>query len=570
MKESIKKKLEFLTEDKRKPKKRIVTSLIVHFFAVFSFVLYPSLEVYLRSPADFDFTITSMLLVMGVTSLILFALGFALSLILKGRLFNYYLTTVFSFSLGSYLQGAFLNGPIPALDGNAVNWHYLTLPALINLVIWFFIFLIPFIIHFFNRKFWRKSLIYVACLCIVMNAVSLVSLIFSSSISENANKGFYSNKNLYEASKDSDVLVFVLDYFDNEYMNTRLSEQPEMLSEWTGFTRFVNATSMYKQTMPSIPYLLTQSKWYCDTYNWDAAPDAFASSKFLERVDKTGAEIDLYVSGTANAKEAYNLADNYNSSGVAINPVGMVSSMANYLFFRNMPIISKSIFWHYTDDISNASVSTNNFSKDNTAYAINDAAFLDSLETEGLEITDKKSFKFIHMRGAHHPYEIDEKGEPSSNSYPYMQQRGSVYIVSQYLAAMKEKGVYDNTTIIIMADHGEVEVSEEMSRAALPILFVKPAGADSSAPIKTSTAPVSQEDFHATVLWALGDENYSDYGRTFFEIKENEERTRYFYYRIAFDGSEEESLAEYIITGDARDFSNWKPTGKIWGDRAKK
>ncbi len=569
MKETIKSKLKSLTKDSRKPKKRLITSLIVHFFSVFAFILYPSLEVYLKSPGDFDFTILSLLLIIGSFSLLVFAIGVIVGLFLRGKLFNYYITTVFSFSLCSYLQGTFLNAPIPALDGNAVQWQLLTGAAFINFIIWFLFFSIPYIIHFFNRKFWRKSLIYVSCLCIIMNAVSLVSLIFSTNLKACINKGFYSKENLYETSEESDVLVFILDYFDNQYMEDRISQFPEMLSEFTGFTRFANCTGMYKQTMPSIPYLLTQSKWYCETHNLDASPEMFSSSDFLKRIDETGAEIDLYVSGTANANEAYEFASNYNGRGAVINPFGMISSMTNYLFYRNMPIMSKSIFWHYTDDISNASVVSQNIDKFDSAYTINDAAFLDQLQEEGITVGDKKSFKFIHMRGAHHPFEIDEYGEPSDSSLPYIQQLGSIHIVSEYLAAMKEKGVYDNTTIIVMADHGEVEVADEMSRAANPILFVKPAGADSTAPLKTSTAPVSQEDFHATVLWALGDENYSDFGRTFFEIKENEERERYFYYRIAFDGSSEESLAEYIIFGDARDFSNWKPTGKIWGDRAK-
>lgn len=570
MKETFKKKLEFLTKDTRSFKTRFWVSLAVHFFAVFSFILYPSIEVYLNSIADFDFTLASMLFVMGIASLVALAIGIGLSAILKGRLFNYYITTVFSFSLCSFIQGTFMNSSLPSLDGTPVQWHLLTASAFLNVVVWIICFSIPYIIHFFSRKFWKKAVVYIACLCIVMNSVSLVSLFFSSDLSANENKGFYSKENLYEVSDKGDVVVIILDYFDNEYMNARLAENPDLLSEWTGFTRFVNCTSMYKQTMPSIPYILTQTKWYCETSGWKAAPNCFANSEFLSRVDKTGAEINLYVSGTANAKEAYNLADNYNQSGTKIKPLGMISSIANYLFYRNMPIIAKSVFWHYTDDISNASVETENLKAQDTAYTIDDVLFHQNLKKEGLSLSDNgKAFRFIHMMGAHYPYTMDENGEAAKYPNGYAQQKGSIKVVSNYLAQMKEKGVYDDTTVIIMADHGQVEVANEMSRAPLPILFVKPAGADSSKPFTTSTAPVSQEDFHPTVLWALGDKNYSDFGRTFFEIKENESRVRNFYFRVAFDGKTEESLLEYEIKGDARKFSNWKKTGKVWGDLAK-
>lgn len=564
MKESIKKKLEFLTKETRTNKTRFLISLAVHFFAVFSFVFYTSSEVYLKSIADFDFTFLSLVLVIGCASIILLAVGIGISMLLKGRLFNYYITTVFSFALCAYLQGTFMNSSLPALDGTAVQWHLLTGASFINLIIWIVIFALPYILHFFNRKVWKKAIVYISCLCIIMNAVSLVSLIFSSNLSENENKGFYSKENLYEVSDEGDVVVLVLDYFDSEYMDNLLEENPDILSEWTGFTRFVNCTSMYKQTMPSIPYILTGTKWHCETTSWEFSPIAFSSADFLQRVDSLGAEINLYVSGTANADQAYELSDNYKSNGSKIKPLGMFTSMLNYMFYRNMPLITKSVFWHYTDDISNASIETENLSAEETAYTIDDAAFLDGLQENGIIETDNKSFKFVHMKGAHLPYTIDEFGEPSNESYAVRQRKGSLYIVSQYLAEMKDKGLYDDTTIIIMADHGEVEVADEMSRAALPILFVKPAGADSSAPFTTSTAPVSQEDFRATVLWALGDENYSDFGRTFFEISEDEERIRNFYFRVSYEGKPEERLIEYEITGDARDFSNWSLTGKSW------
>lgn len=562
----LKEKFKYLTKDGRPLKKRIPISAAVHLFSLFTIVFNTPVEVYLTNITDFDFSFTSLLLVMGTATVVLTALGTALSLILKGRLFNYYVTLVFSLSLCGYIQGNFLNKSVPSLDGNAVAWHDMTALALINLVIWAVCFIIPFIVHFISRDFWKKAVIFLSCALVFMQVISLGMIAATTDFSKYSVEGYYSKDNLYEVSDDGDTIVLILDYFDNEYMDLLLEEEPDILNEWTGFTRFANCTGMYKQTMPSIAYLLTATEWKCQTSAWDFSPTAFESSDFLGRIDRAGHEINLYVSGTANSSVAYSLADNYSNATPSINPLGMLKSMLTHTLYRNMPIIAKSVFWHYTDDISNASVKTGTTLK-SSPYVINDPSFFSGLKDNGLTASENgRAFRFVHMRGAHSPYEMDENGIATGDTDAVRQRKGSVFVVSQYLRRMKENGTYDKSTIIIMADHGAVEIADEMSRAALPILFVKPANADSSSAFTTSYAPVSQKDFHATVLWALGDKNYSDYGRTFFEIPEDEDRVRNFYFRIAYDGSPDESLIEYEINGDARDFSNWKLTENRWGD----
>ncbi len=564
MKETVKKKFEFLTKDTRSFKSRFFISLAIHFFAVLSFALYPAIEVYLNNSADFDFTLGSMLLVMGIASLFTLVIGIVLSMILKGRLFNYYVTTVFSFALCSFLQGTFLNSSLPPLDGSTVQWHLLTGTAFLNTIVWIICFSIPYIIHFFSKEFWKKAVVYVACLCIVMNAVSLVSLVLSADLSKNESEGFYSRENLYKVSDKGDVVVFILDFFDNKYMNSLLSENPDILSEWTGFTRFTDCTGMYKQTRPTIDYLLTGEKWKYEMPLADFAAKAYSSSDFLERIKNQGYEVNLYVSGFALADKAYGIADNYNSGNTIINPLGMVSSMANYMFYRNMPIISKSVFWHYTDDITNASIKTDNIPLSHTTYTIDDTQFFADFKENGLEKSNKPSFKLIHTMGAHYPYTMNEVGEKSTTASATSQQKGSIHIVSNYLKEMKANGSYENSTIIIMADHGEVEVAEKMTRASMPIVFIKKAGADSSKPFTSSAAPISQDDFHPTILWAVGDKNYSDYGKTFFEIKENEKRERQFLY-LAMEGERyDRVILEYVINGNGNDFSNWKLSGNKW------
>ena len=77
---------------------------------------------------------------------------------------------------------------------------------------------------------------------------------------------------------------------------------------------------------------------------------------------------------------------------------------------------------------------------------------------------------------------------------------------------------------------------------------------------------MSHIDFQPTVLAAMGatDEaaTYGD-GTTYFDIPEDADRERRFVDGI-YDGVQETELDEWVINGDALDFSNWTKTGKVW------
>ena len=119
---------------------------------------------------------------------------------------------------------------------------------------------------------------------------------------------------------------------------------------------------------------------------------------------------------------------------------------------------------------------------------------------------------------------------------------------------MKELEVYDNSTIIVMADHGDANENYGINNAVHGILLVKTKESEHGFTI--SSAPVSYFDLHATIFSELG----IDRGNTFFDILDSE-RKRYFYEytteRSAF------VVKEYMIEGDIDQEGSVKATGKI-------
>jgi len=93
-----------------------------------------------------------------------------------------------------------------------------------------------------------------------------------------------------------------------------------------------------------------------------------------------------------------------------------------------------------------------------------------------------------------------------------------------------------------------------------PLFLIKTKGAHGE--FTVSTAPTSYIDLLPTFLEILG-ENKPQYGRSIFNIDENEQRDRYFYRDI--HTSEVRHIVEYYSAGgNAWEHENWKESGIVY------
>ena len=120
------------------------------------------------------------------------------------------------------------------------------------------------------------------------------------------------------------------------------------------------------------------------------------------------------------------------------------------------------------------------------------------------------AFRFYHLRGVHSPWLLDEdlkiRRLPKNRGGYKRQAVATIKIVSRFLQKLKNLGVYDQSLIIVSADHGWGEigihnpaigrpVSDDffdddifLSRA-LPLLMIKPVAAQG--PLQSSDASVT-------------------------------------------------------------------------------
>ena len=123
---------------------------------------------------------------------------------------------------------------------------------------------------------------------------------------------------------------------------------------------------------------------------------------------------------------------------------------------------------------------------------------------------------------------------------------------------MKELGIYEDATIIILGDHGApVTDNKPISKETRIGLFYKPSGS-AGTPLRCSAAQVSTQNIPATIVKSTG-ADYTAYGQALDDIGENDEITRVYYKAICPPptSSNEYEIYKYHINGDASDLKNW-------------
>lgn len=502
--------------------------------------------------------------------------------IARGRAFDVLLAVTFALGIGAYVQAMFLNSALPAADGAAVVWGDYTTVTVVSSFVWLAI--LAAAVAFGLRKGgpFRSTAMIASIALIAVQSVGVASLWFgpneaSADVSAKApaaEEVHVTEEGLFDVSSKSNVIVFVLDTFDTFDLQNMLAATPDMLDELTGFTYFPDSVGSMIPTRYGVPYLLTGELPQTDQTYSQFVDGLYSRSTFLDEIREQGYSIGLYTDSIQSNEVTVGLdivagkTENIHPLGkFAVDAPQTVLTLWKCALYRDLPWSLKPPFWFYTDEVNESVISKDESDYADIPYTMNDVGYHSTLVSDRLSIADKGergSFRFIHLQGAHGPYIMDENAEASDTATFEAQCRGSIEIVNEYVRQLKELGVYDASTIVVTADHGNWGLVEELEGPTSPILLVKPAegeGGGSDSPYQTSTVPTGHVDYPATIIDAVGGDS-SKWGETVFEVSDAA-RTRY-YYMTASDGKRDRALKEFAINGDVLDFASWQLTGNVW------
>jgi hypothetical protein len=508
-----------LWQDDRSYVRRLLLAAFPCFLIAFTYLIWGPFDTYYSNSQFFDFTFGDIVIPFLLLGFAGFAVAAAVAALFKGRIFNWIVCIIFGLAIASYIQGMFLNLNLGILDGTAIAWQNYSVHSIINIGVWFLIILVPFTVHYFFRNVWEKVVRVISLALTSVQLVALVAAIISSPVADTKTQYYLSGDEQYTVSANDNVIVFILDYFSNAYLDSVLQEYPDALDAFHDFTYYSNTDCSYHGTYPSLNHMLTgiELDTTITTAQWlEQSWSSEKASNFYGLLAANDYKVNIYSNVRYLGKESM-LGKVSNLSVVdtetEIQYRELIKKMVNISCYKYMPHAFKAGFWMDTNDFSDVV-----HAKTTTTKKKDESAFYKELKRSGL-VADEQSNYFVlqHLRGAHPAYNVDENGKYFGGATREQAIRGYFRMVEEYLRQMKDLGVYDDATIIITADHGDRKNPQV-------IYFIKEPGVTHDT-MPISAAPISHKDFMPTILANIG-EDYSAFGPSIYDIGENNARER--------------------------------------------
>lgn len=303
---------------------------------------------------------------------------------------------------------------------------------------------------------------------------------------------FHPDTNVMFLLTDAMSTALVLEYLDNN---------PAAADELDGFVLFQNNLSAGDATQWAVPSIL-KGTVYAGGSSLEFQSNSFDVPDSMPR-RFLGAGYDVYSSSIIPMLNKI-LLHGRSLTGKENRPAVMTLKMYGLMFVRFAPYALKNAIANrvgFETDAAKLPVLSNG-----NLAGVADIGELthDELAYRALENAAAKknspvpTFHFHHVKGAHAPYETARDGARLPASERFTQrglQEQSVWTwrqVRELLRKLKQNGLYDRTTLVILGDHGDRRWSKERPHqgyANSAALLVKPAG--SKGPLAISKAPTS-------------------------------------------------------------------------------
>ena len=181
--------------------------------------------------------------------------------------------------------------------------------------------------------------------------------------------------------------------------------------------------------------------------------------------------------------------------------------------------------------------------------------FMDHLNKE-IDISDENEFKYIHLEGAHDPFDRDKDLNIIEKGTYFEKVEASIKLIDKYLNYLKENDVFDNSAIIIMADHGRIFGwdDEATLKAQNPTLYIK--GINEKHERYISNEKVSYDNLQDIYKELLNGKKTDK----LFENIDTSKPRRFMLQRIGTT----DHLEEYLQYGYTKDLSTLEKTGKVY------
>ncbi len=548
------------TKQKGGALRRLLPGIALAFSACFLVFLYAPLELYLTNQLEFWFTAGQLLpyaLALLLLALLLLVLLLALAARVGEKLYTACLALGFLGLVCTWIQGSFLVGGLPAMNGAAVDWGARPGARLASLLLWLIAAaLIALALRLLGPARFRTLAAFGSLAVCLLLAITLAGLALTTERTEKSRALACTDEGMFVYSEDENLLILVLDAVDSVAFGQVLDRDPAYPAVFEDFTYFPNTVGGYPYSKCSIPLIIT-GQWYEAGQSFtEFERAALASAPVLRRVEDEGWRRFIYpydgsVTASVEAGQFENLTPDQPSFSSFQDAAKILGKMA---MVKHAPWDLK----RFAYDLPHRLTELMRYDGEEGVayYDWSDLVFYRAVRDRNPIVTvPEKCWKYLHLEGAHEPHVYDKELKVLESS-PFRDViEGNITMLSAFLQRMKEAGVYDDTIIVLCSDHGSHNTTDLLTINQNPILLVK--GLNEHHPFRIDDAPISYDDLQ-TAYGRLLDGAQSD---AVFDWHEGDARERRFF---DYEMVNSDILTEYVQTGHAEDMETLLPTGRVY------
>lgn len=553
-------------------------------------MLFAPFALYAGNPDEFSVSLPAILTAYAAPALIVVIVLGVMGWLMPASGFPRYLAFLTAFPILMWIQGTFLVWDYGALDGARIPWLKTAWRGAIDTSLWLAVLLTA----LYGYRRFGKLMVRAATVTFVIQLIAVgTSAMSGAAAPTNLAESPY-DEDQYQAmfgfSPEKNVFHVVMDGFQSDIFAEIIDDpqHKQLADSLTGFTFFDQNTGTFPYTQMTVPLIVSGQTYLNDVPVDQFTEETMRGTTTLNLAKTAGFEVDIAaqvplrkIYATGEFTNTYDIPSNRHASKQEYVLSDAVR-MLDLSLFRLAPHFVKAYI--YKDElwfVQSWFRSTEYL----TIRYFSELTFLDDI-AHGLRADrEKPVYKLFHLMLSHRPTVGNQQCEfdgirDTLRSNVTIQARCGLSRVVDVLEAMKRIGVYDNTLIVLMADHGawvgaegyvvEGDTSSNskggptvgVAGMAVPVLAIKPPA--SVGPMKVSSAPTTLADVPATIASLIGLDPVFD-GRNVFQISASESRTRTFF-NYAYGKNQKVpgylyTMIEYEISGSPFDYESWRKVG---------
>ena len=530
----------------------LLPCLILAFTTSFMLFIYEPIIMYSNNINDFWFDLSILyknsvhlfLLLFFVIFFSYFLFYFIDKKVFKNKkIYNILLIIGYIIFISIYIEGNYMAGFLPPLDGTSIVWKNFIKESIISIAILIIVSTLIFILY---KKYNSKMigyLKYIGLAIFIMISSSLLTTLLTTNALKPKEYAVTSTiKNINTYSENENFIIFLLDAVDSRTFYKVLNTNDEYKDIFDDFTYYPDTMSTYPFTRDSIPFILS-GVWnnnedeFKDYYVKSMNKSPLLKNLYDEKYDVNIYDTDILYN-SKNAEKIKNL-----SFSSDYDEMKFKRQELKYVLFKYLPFYLKKYSKIDTLNFNGTKLSIDG------VFDLSDTTF-NSEYMNDFKTSKNNQFKFIHLEGAHVPFNLDKDLNRISGGTYDQKVESNIVLTGKFLSYLKKNNVYDNSNIIVMADHG-YNMLEAIGRQN-PILFIK--GKNEKHDLKISDKAISYDDLQSAYSDLLDHEKSIN---LFSDISSKRSRRYLFYYY-----GKEDNMIEYIQKEKAWDTNSMEKTGK--------